>query len=68
MTDRPTRLFWRFAEGRGDRPAGNPDDLGHAWIERPDGTERRVNDGVRITRSEARWLAGEYGYELSEEG
>jgi hypothetical protein len=43
-------------------------DLGTAWIERPDGTEKTVNRGEWITRSESRRLAYEHRYQLEERG
>ncbi len=64
MTPEPARLYWKFLEGHDD----GLDDLGPAWLEQPDGTLSKVNGGDWITRSEARWLAREYGYDLREEG
>jgi hypothetical protein len=70
--ERPRRvLTWKFEEGPADAPEeGSPDDAGPAWLEitDPEGTIiDEVADGEWITRAEARRLAHEVGYELSED-
>lgn len=69
MNDTASWLYWKFEDGPEDSEEDeDPNDIGPAWIRTPEGTDKQVNGGVRITRAEARWLAAEYGYELREDG
>jgi hypothetical protein len=69
MTDKATWLYWTFEYGPEESELDeDPDDVGTAWIERPDGTETKLNAGELITRAEARRLASAAGYELRERG
>ena len=69
MTDNATWLYWTFEYGPEESELDeDPDDVGTGWIERPDGTETKLNGGASITRAEARRLASEDGYELRERG
>jgi hypothetical protein len=71
-TTKRTVLTWKFEDGPPDaREEGSPEDMGPAWLdtEGSDGPiSERVADGAWITRAEARRLAEERGYELSEDG
>ena len=69
MLSKATRLYWMFRDGpQGSDEDDDPNDVGTAWIERPDGTEKTVNRGEWITRSESRRLAYEHRYQLEERG
>lgn len=63
-----TSLYWKFEDGPEDAEDADPNDVGPAWIDRPDGTSEKVKGGEWITRQEARQLASENGYELDEDG
>jgi len=51
------------------RETGTPgsEGFGHAWVIERDGTERPINDGDPITRTEAERLAKVGGYTLDAE-
>ncbi len=70
-TKRPV-LTWKFEDGPPDAgEEDSPEDVGPAWLdtEGPDGNiSERIAGGAWITRAEARRLAEERGYELSEDG
>ena len=68
MADKPTRLYWKFEDGPEEAADDDPNDVGPAWIDKPDGTSEKVNDGEWITRAEAKRLAAEGGYQLDEDG
>ena len=46
----------------------DPNDVGPAWLVLGDGTEELINGFEWITRAEARRLASESGYRISEDG
>ena len=49
MLSKATRLYWMFRDGpQGSDEDDDPNDVGTAWIERPDGTEKTVNRGEWI--------------------
>jgi hypothetical protein len=45
----------------------DPNDVGPAWINWPDGREEKANGGEWMTRAEARRLAAEKSYEIEED-
>ena len=60
-----TILYWKLEDvPAGDGEAPHPEDVGPAWIYRPDGSEEPVHDGEWISRADAQRLAAEGGYEL----
>jgi len=60
-----TILYWKLEDVPvGDGEAPHPDDIGPAWIYRPDGGEEAVLDGEWITRADAQRIAAENSYEL----
>jgi hypothetical protein len=58
-------LLWKL-EGVpvGDGETPHPEDIGPAWIFRPDGGEEALQDGRWITRADAQRIAVDSGYEL----
>ncbi len=69
MTDTPIRVYWRFEDGPEDTDLDDdPEDVGRAWLSRPDGRAEALHGGASITRIEALRLAIQYGYELDEDG
>ena len=69
MADKTTWLYWTFEKGSEESELDeDPDDVGTAWIERPDGTESKLNGGALITRAEARRLTSGYGFDLRKVG
>lgn len=65
MAVNATTLYWKLEDVPvGDGEAPHPEDIGPAWIYRPDGGDEAVLDGEWITRAEAQRIAAESGYEL----
>lgn len=56
--------MWKWEDGPEEADGDDPNDVGPAWIDRPDGISEKVNGGEWITRSEAERLAADHGYEL----
>ena len=61
-----TWLVWKFEDGPEESQGDDPNDVGPAWIDYPDGSEEKVNGGEWITRQEAMSLAAEKGYTFDE--
>jgi hypothetical protein len=69
MISASTQLRWKFEDGPEDSEDDHdPNDVGPAWIERPDGSEEPVNGFDSITRHDARSLSEESGYRIHEDG
>jgi hypothetical protein len=63
MAVNATTLYWKLEDVPvGDGEVPHPEDIGPAWIYRPDG--EAVLHGERITRADAQRIAAESGYEL----
>jgi hypothetical protein len=65
MSEKAAQLYWKLEDGPEDAEGDDPNDVGPAWINHPDGTSESVRDGEWITRAEAERLAAENGYELA---
>jgi hypothetical protein len=60
-----TILRWKLERVRvGDGEVPHSEDVGLAWIFRPDGGEEPVQGGRWITRADAQRIAADSGYEL----
>jgi hypothetical protein len=64
-------LTWKLEESPEDAPDESPEDVGPAWLDTFRGEEvvdsEQIGNGEWITRAEARRLAEEHGYDLSED-
>ncbi len=57
--------YWKLEDvPAGDGEAPHPEDVGPAWIYRPDGIEEPVLDGEWIRRADAQRIATDGGHEL----
>lgn len=61
------RLYWKYEDGPEGAETANPNDVGPAWLDSPEGVSEPVADGEWITRAEARRLASAHGYALEED-
>jgi len=60
MAIKATALYWKLEDVPvGDGEAPHPEDIGPAWIYRPDGSEEPVLEGEWITRADAQRIAAE---------
>jgi len=66
METKANILYWKLEDvPAGDGEAPHPEDIGPAWICRPDGSEEPVLDGEWIRRADAQRLAAEVGMSFS---